>query len=164
PAAYEGADFPMYLISPDDMPKVALDVEESVHHAIGQEAVFDWEHYVDAHGWFKAGPNHHGFVPTMYHDLHCMRMLHRALFPALAVEETTGDHAQHCLNYIRQTVLCYPDLTLEPPDVMSRNWTVDRAGGSTHVCYDWSLALRRGDELHSDWINFIGHRWEKNSR
>lgn len=94
----------------------------------------------------------------MYHDLHCMRMLHRALYPALAVEPTTPAHAQHCLNYVRQTVLCYPDLTLEPPDALSRDWEHERRG-ATHVCRDWSLAQRRGDELQADWLAFIEDGW-----
>lgn len=53
----------MYLIPTDDMPLVALDVEESVHHALGVDGMWDWEHYVDAHAWFKLCVHHTPELP-----------------------------------------------------------------------------------------------------
>ncbi|KAK0466169.1 uncharacterized protein EV420DRAFT_1510297 [Desarmillaria tabescens] len=38
---------------------------------------------------------------------------------------------------IRQMILCNPDLTLEPADMLTRNYEIKRVG-ATHVCKDWS--------------------------
>ncbi|EJD41391.1 hypothetical protein AURDEDRAFT_115486 [Auricularia subglabra TFB-10046 SS5] len=153
--SYVGDDHPLYLIAPDDMPKVALAIEESVHWELGDAGLEQWELYVKEHSWYKLGPNYHGFVVTMYHDIHCLRVLHRALFPVIAPQHAAGGHAQHCLNYLRQMALCRPDLTLEPPDVLARQWDVDRSR-STHLCHDWSLAQRRGDEAQAAWLSAFG--------
>ncbi|EJD36501.1 hypothetical protein AURDEDRAFT_108556 [Auricularia subglabra TFB-10046 SS5] len=159
--SYTGLDFPIYLIPPQELPHVALEVEETVHNGIGAAAMSDWEGTVTGvFGWYKLGPSHHEYSSTMYHERHCLRMLHRALTPEAVGEKVTNGHAQHCLNYIRQMTLCHPDLTLEPPDVLSRHWDIDRTRGSTHVCRDWSLALRRGNELQTEWHRFIGQQWE----
>ena len=55
------------------------------------------------------------FVPTMFHELHCLWILNRGFDKGerLAVPLS---HINHCLNYIRQGVMCQPDLTLEPDD------------------------------------------------
>ena len=50
-------------------------------------------------------------------------------------------HVWHCLNYIRQNVLCSPDLSLEPGDFEERNFEVDRNNG-IHVCRDWDQIYR----------------------
>jgi len=50
---------------------------------------------------------------------------------------TEMDHTDHCLNYLRQTILCSADLTLEPELVEGSN---DAGEGLavTHVCRDRS--------------------------
>ncbi|KAG7451996.1 uncharacterized protein BT62DRAFT_926199 [Guyanagaster necrorhizus] len=52
---------------------------------------------------------------------------------------------QPCLTYLRQMILCNPDLTLEPADVLTWDHEIKRTG-ATHVCKDWSKvhdAMRR---------------------
>ncbi|EJD41702.1 hypothetical protein AURDEDRAFT_169127 [Auricularia subglabra TFB-10046 SS5] len=159
--SYIGLDFPPYFIPPEELPRVALDVEESVHNGVGESALSNWEDTVSGtFGWYKLGPAHNLYSSTMYHERHCLRMLYHALVPATAQRKIPNDHAQHCLNYIRQMTLCHPDHTLEPPDALSRSWDVDRGGGSTHVCRDWSLALRLGNESQVEWHNLMAQHWE----
>lgn len=46
-------------------------------------------------------------------------------------------HAAHCLNYLRQTILCASDLTLEPELVLG-SLDVGSGLGAMHICRDWS--------------------------
>lgn len=62
----------------------------------------------------------------------------------------TPAHIGHCLSYIRQGVLCEPDLTLEPGDFEKREYNPGDTG-ATHVCRDWNMLYRYVEE------NF----WEK---
>jgi hypothetical protein len=48
-------------------------------------------------------------------------------------------HADHCLNYLRQTILCAADMTLEPELVLGSGH-VGQGVGVTHVCRDWTKA------------------------
>lgn len=147
---------PSYLIPPSVMHRVALDVEESVHFGLGKTAISDWEDGVEgAFSWYKIGPTHHVAAPTIYHERHCLRLIHRALFPDLVYDKTSNGHAQHCLSYLRQMTLCHPDLTLEPPDVLSHRADSLNSGGATHVCGDWSLAVERGREMLSEWRQLV---------
>lgn len=72
-------------------------------------------------------------------------------------------HAEHCLDYLREALLCYSDTTLEPveevrvdengvaADESSTNVHIDQVAmgwGVTHRCRDWS-ALR--DYMSDNW-------------
>jgi len=73
----------------------------------------------------------------MYHQLHCLESLtagaaldapSRRAFWGGHGEGWVTDHTRNCLNYLRQTILCAADLTLEPEvvegsgDVGQRPW------------------------------------------
>ncbi|KJA22214.1 hypothetical protein HYPSUDRAFT_108340, partial [Hypholoma sublateritium FD-334 SS-4] len=47
-------------------------------------------------------------------------------------------HLHHCLNYLRQIILCRPDLTLEPGK-FNGDVFVGPSMGSVHVCRDWRI-------------------------
>lgn len=53
------------------------------------------------------------FSVTAFHELHCLYMLQEAFRKARAGEEVPL-HANHCLDYMRQLLLCHADGTLEP--------------------------------------------------
>ncbi len=81
------------------------------------------------------GPNHRTFVLTFYHQLHCIVELKEALMnrnDTLATEE----HITHCLQYLRQTLLCQGNDKLEEGDFLERHFETDRLGTEME-CYDW---------------------------
>lgn len=83
----------------------------------------------------------------MMHQLHCLRALNLAFDGSPIV---TDEHLQHCLNYIRQAVLCGADLTLESGDFAKRDFDEQRAG-ETHTCRDWSVVYRVMKENLENW-------------
>ena len=98
------------------------------------------------------------FALALHHERHCMWMLRGALADGMDESLASDEHATHCLNYIRQMVLCYPDLTLEPPDVLNRDYETRRYG-ATHVCYDWESQLKWGDENSDEWFKLKDEIW-----
>ncbi len=56
---------------------------------------------------------------------------------AFAPNMTSFPHVKHCLNYLRQGILCSPDLALEPGDFEMQDFEVERTLG-VHECKDWA--------------------------
>lgn len=65
---------------------------------------------------------------AMFHQMHCLQRIRSAL-----VQGDPGHHTRHCLNLLRQTVLCASDTTLDP--LNSAKGTDGL--GIVHVCRDW---------------------------
>ena len=146
-------DFPESYLMPAPLKPVLMTVEESVHYALdGIASVYDWaSNSPPGVGYVRLGSNHRTFCVSMFHQLHCLRLLRVSLTdPSHPLSNM--HHSQHCLNYIRQMVLCSPDLTLEPYDPLEKDFDQDRVG-VTHVCRDWSAVYA---ELTDNW-----NRWEQ---
>lgn len=52
---------------------------------------------------------------------------------------------------MQQMILCSPDLTLEPFDVLDRDFEVDRFG-ATHTCPDWNVMYEEMEDNWNDWV------------
>jgi hypothetical protein len=52
------------------------------------------------------------------------------------------EHIQHCLDYLRQSLMCHADTTLEPDDVGING---AHGFGVRHNCKDWNQLLRKTD-------------------
>jgi hypothetical protein len=65
---------------------------------------------------------------AMFHQLHCLQRIRDAI-----VQGDPGHHTRHCLNLLRQAVLCASDTTLDP--LNSAKGTDGL--GIVHVCRDW---------------------------
>ncbi|EJD46607.1 hypothetical protein AURDEDRAFT_184310 [Auricularia subglabra TFB-10046 SS5] len=142
---YHGQDFPEVLPLPwKDLPLVEHTIEESVHFEISQDYDDVWKSSASAgRGFVRLGPESRLYELTMFHELHCLRALNygNALGPV---------HIHHCLNYLRQGVLCGADLTLEAGDFAERDFTRDKVG-STHTCRDWSAVYPLMEENERRW-------------
>jgi hypothetical protein len=58
-------------------------------------------------------------------------------------------HGSHCIEYIRQQLLCNPDLTLEPVNMTTGNpkeWGVERQCVNLEDVSQWAEARRYNDE------------------
>lgn len=85
----------------------------------------------------------------MFHQLHCLDKLRRAV-----VEEPPSEwerwHTQHCLNYIRQMLLCAASNKLEPVKNVTEGLKVDGLG-LEHTCRDWSVLRGIAEENFAEW-------------
>ncbi|PIL35481.1 hypothetical protein GSI_02209 [Ganoderma sinense ZZ0214-1] len=151
--SYRAHDYPEYL--PVTLEDVFVTIEETSHYLpLGEESEAALVSMVPAgSGYIRLGPEDRTFVVTMFHELHCLRMMNRAFSKSPTV---TLDHLKHCLNYIRQGILCSPDLTLEPGDFEERDFEVERTSG-THVCKNWDAIYNVMEEHYYSWSNRTGY-------
>ncbi|KIK52784.1 hypothetical protein GYMLUDRAFT_207793 [Collybiopsis luxurians FD-317 M1] len=122
---------------PLDLPLVIMSVEESRHYSIsGPDALEEWASSASrGFGYLRLGKEKRRFALSVFHQFHCLRLIRKALDGTY--DAGTKGHVQHCLTYLRQMILCHPDLTLEPADIITRDKEVYRSGGN-HICRDWS--------------------------
>ncbi|KAJ7065424.1 hypothetical protein C8F01DRAFT_1125583 [Mycena amicta] len=159
---YLGTDFPEFYIPTDGpLTTVAMAMEDSVHYGVRELSAKDeWASNSPAgYGYVRLGSEFRGFSIAMWHEMHCLHIIRLVL--SRTPEENrnkthTVGHMKHCLNYIRQFVMCNPSLHLEPVGWMDRNWdeqTEERdPEGATHVCQDWTQLY---GEMADNWA-----RWE----
>ncbi|KAK0433993.1 hypothetical protein EV421DRAFT_1892846 [Armillaria borealis] len=128
-------DFPEHW--PLDLPNVLMMMEESSHYGIsGLDSREEWATTATyGFGYLRLGQEQRRFALSMWHQLHCLRLMRTALDGDY--DQGVRGHMQHCLTYLRQMILCNPDLTLEPADMLTRNYEIKRMG-ATHICKDWS--------------------------
>lgn len=150
--SWTGHDFPERLPLPRNLDTVLLTVEESAHFQLGADAEMIWRSpSMAAPAYCRLGPRHRLFTITMFHELHCLRILNRGFAGAAHVA-----HVAHCLSYLRHGALCGADLTLERGDFARRNFSRDRAG-AMHECRDWSLLY---DVMADNWTRWSAVRQE----
>ncbi|KAI9064931.1 hypothetical protein FKP32DRAFT_1568900 [Trametes sanguinea] len=151
--AYEGNDFPESWPLPST-PPVALVVENPVHYSVtGLDAQEEWAaSNPKGFGYIRLGSEYRAFAVSMFHQLHCLRLFRSAL--AGDHREPTEMHFGHCLVYLRQLILCDADLTLEPYDILHRDYNV-KQDHSIHVCRDWEQVY---DAMAGNWENWLQYR------
>jgi hypothetical protein len=87
----------------------------------------------------------------MFHQIHCLQMIRVALIHG------PNEHSGHCLNFLRQAILCNSDITLDPLlDDSDGAMAATDGLGVTHICRDW---LQVYDYVAE---NQRGHMWEDN--
>lgn len=161
-AAYRGHDYPSTLPIQGPNPPVLLTVEDSVQYPLlGYASDAAWFAMAgSAFGYVRLDDNFWDidkvplgkrmFVVTMFHEMHCLRLLN------LAFDETKPvgmHHIKHCLGYLRQMALCDADLTLEPADWEERRRSGERedSQGATHVCRDWEQVALTVEGNWAEW-------------
>ncbi|KAH9847671.1 hypothetical protein C2E23DRAFT_871660 [Lenzites betulinus] len=122
--------------------------EETVHYLpLGAASDAEWLSLAEpGYGYVRLGPDNRTFVVSAYHELHCMRMINLGFTPgAIALA-----HVKHCFNYVRQSILCIPDLALEPGDFEAKDFEVERTHG-VHECKDWAPIYHAVTENYEAW-------------
>ncbi|OTA92759.1 hypothetical protein M434DRAFT_31516 [Hypoxylon sp. CO27-5] len=95
-----------------------------------------------------------------YHALHCLYSVRESFFALHRMSMSndthnaavsTADmvrHGRHCIEYIRQSLMCNPDLTLEPFDTKRgklKEWGINRRCINFGELSDWACEMRLGD-------------------
>jgi len=141
--SWVGTDFGSYL--PVEAGPVKMVVEDTVHYPLtGREAYDEWLWTAPLVGDndVRLGPEMRTFAVPMFHELHCLRWLRSTIELGLHnIRPGLQEHMHHCFVYLRQWTLCGADVTLEPGDFATRNFTVETQGG-THTCLDWEPVYR----------------------
>ncbi|KAH6912436.1 hypothetical protein BKA70DRAFT_763748 [Coprinopsis sp. MPI-PUGE-AT-0042] len=149
--SYHDRDYPELWTISKPAP-VGMVAEESVHYAIDTpEAMEEWAtSQVDGGGMVRIPPSRRDFALAMFHEMHCLRLMRFAL--GGHYDDMARGHMQHCLNYLRQDILCASDVTLEPADILERDYEVERFG-SVHVCENnWEATYQDAEANWAGWF------------
>ncbi|RYP62928.1 hypothetical protein DL770_009503 [Monosporascus sp. CRB-9-2] len=94
----------------------------------------------DPHEWEE---DSEGYGVAVMHQVHCVAVVKHAL---LTYEETGKSdanqvHLHHCVETLRQAVMCHADLTLEHPGMDNPYDVVLSGWENTHLCRDWGSVI-----------------------
>ncbi|KAG2114519.1 hypothetical protein DEU56DRAFT_874300 [Suillus clintonianus] len=138
--SFDGDDFPQLLPLPQTSP-VLMAFEDSVHYEINTEdGRAEWASLTPGGGLVYLGEQHNRpFSISMFHQLRCLDILREDLVGA----NGKADLSRHCLNYLRQMVMCRGDTQLENILVASKEHPSQdffvRTG--SYVCSNWNSVL-----------------------
>ncbi|TFY55602.1 hypothetical protein EVJ58_g8143 [Rhodofomes roseus] len=156
----KGSDYPPRLPLRAAKRQVMMPVEETIRYSLNNtEAEVEWLWTATVgDGNVRLGDNHRFFSLVMVHEQHCTRWIRMALQAAHPHEQQKG-HLAHCLNYMRQLALCSADATLEPADILSRDYAKER-WNVDHQCHDWSAIYEAMRTNYLEWEAARPH-WQK---
>ena len=96
----------------------------------------------------------------MFHALHCVKMWRDSLDPATATsahvhsESEYVEHADHCIKYLVQSLVCAADATIEPAEHIEVNGMHGKrihGMGYQHQCRDTGLLFEMDGQTVGDW-------------
>jgi hypothetical protein len=116
----------------------------------------DWDVLPSGDGFIYLPEYDQHYIVSYSHQMHCLRSLRKYF---LKRDELTGvdyGHVNHCLIYLRQTVMCNVDVTLEP--AIHKQLTKDgkvvntvTGVGVTHECRDWEQVADYMEQNYAKW-------------
>ncbi|KXN91608.1 hypothetical protein AN958_12726 [Leucoagaricus sp. SymC.cos] len=128
--------------APLDLTPAAQLVGANGHY--GMSADEEWDSLLPSNHatGIRLGSSEEGQFISAYHQLSCLNALRKLYMnPGWVDDAKRLDTAHHCLNVLRQAVLCNADTTLEPshPEKHSNGKVVAAASGMDvlHVCKNW---------------------------
>ncbi|KAM5531781.1 hypothetical protein V8D89_014551 [Ganoderma adspersum] len=154
--SYKGGDFPQaWPIPPLD--DVYLAHEDGIHYAIDTElGAAEWHATLPSGGQvLYLGNDFHPFTLLMFHQLWCLDIVRDILvkFHFDTSPNATYKHpelAEHCMNYLRQTVMCRADVHLEHVRASGGPQVV--VSDITHSCKDWSAVYREAEDNYQTYL------------
>ena len=121
--AYIGSDYPRTWPVPD-VPRVRLLIEDSIYY---RKSDSEWDALAPGNGTIHLGENDNPFSISMFHQMRCLNVLCCGIVnrPPKSPELT-----RHCLDYLRQIILCRSDLFWE---------SLLGKADQYRTCKDWNI-------------------------
>lgn len=141
--------------SPPTKELVSLYIHNTAHYAFDGDGVRQWAklmpdggHTIHLHDDEAASPL--PSTPTLFHQLKCLELYHQEYMIAPPIPPSNMVH--HCLNYLRQQILCHLNMKLE----LVHNEMAQSVREYATVCRDWTVVYAeaaRNFEGYHTWIN-----------
>jgi len=164
------------------LPPIRMNIEPTTHYQLsGPSADAEWDALAPNDGMLHLGPHRHPYSISLFHQLRCLDIIRLQLrlqlniiasttadqpgessaSPALRGDTHDGDDklGRHCLNYMRQMVLCRADLAVDP--VLGRELDAARVRPDTNQCVDWRRVyeeLEMNQREHARWASEHQHQ------
>ena len=126
---------------------VFMTFENTLRYPLGVESGDDdWDASLPAGGgMIRLGKDKEEYSISMFHQLRCLAIIRNDINRVKGMDNPVpGKLTQHCMDYLRQMVLCRADLRLES----ARNPYGPRIAVSdvTHSCKDWKTVYRAAED------------------
>ncbi|RPD75666.1 hypothetical protein L226DRAFT_570654 [Lentinus tigrinus ALCF2SS1-7] len=144
-------DYPTSLIPRSrHLRNAAFTMEESVHYSLN--FTLEWESLIPSGtaGAVRLGPDKRYYIVSMFHQLQCLDELRRAVVQTGNGSDSSSERVHHCLNYIRQMLLCAANVRLEPVKPTAGGRGAD-GFWLEHRCRDWSMLRREVEDNYERW-------------
>lgn len=157
---YRGDDYPRTWPLPP-LRTAHLSHEDSLHYALDTElGIAEWNATLPKGGAvLRLGPDHRPFTLSMFHQLRCLNIIRDTL--VTLYHDRSADVgprrvrlAEHCMNYLRQTVICRADLRLE--NVRASVGAQVTVSDITHTCKDWTAVYRAVEDNYEHCLATVG--------
>ena len=89
------------------------------------------------------------YTVTLFHQLRCLDVIRQGY--TKVPDEVSPRLLHHCMNYLRQTILCRPSLILEP--VTTSAGLISDAGYEA-VCRDWEAVYQEAERNHAAYVEW----------
>ncbi|PPR07509.1 hypothetical protein CVT24_006878 [Panaeolus cyanescens] len=99
------------------------------------------------------GPHKQPYTVGLMHQLKCLDILRQETIKEREPGEKPSELGRHCLNYVRQTMLCRGDSQIESFDYANHLHPVDWRG--IYECRDWEAvynAVKENQKEYSEWL------------
>ncbi|KAL7279768.1 hypothetical protein ACG7TL_006175 [Trametes sanguinea] len=163
---YIGQDYPLSWELPP-LGRVHLSQENTIQYALDTDlGVAEWHATLPSGGAIlHLGPHFRPFTLSMFHQLRCLDIIRDTIVdfymdtsPDAKIKRP--DLAQHCMNYLRQTVMCRADLRLE--HVRASSGTGLTVPDVTHTtCQDWTAVYEAAEQ---NWEEYLVHGIDRGGR
>ena len=133
---------------------VQITIENSVHFALDSPlGSLEWNSTLPSGGGFLyLGENLEQFSISTFHQLRCLDIVRQGLvkFRNEGRRHTPDALVHHCMNYLRQMILCRSDLRLEHGRHLSRGIAVSDVTHST--CKDWGPVFKAAEDNYRNYV------------
>ena len=110
-------------------------MENTQHYRV--ESDRDWKQLVPPDGGIiRLDDDERPYTISLFHQLRCLDVIRDAVLQANRNGTRPDSRTRHCLNYLRQMVLCRADTYLESAYSLTAKHTVEITTPKT--CQDWT--------------------------
>ncbi|KAI0259771.1 hypothetical protein BC834DRAFT_601001 [Gloeopeniophorella convolvens] len=150
---YIGSDYPRTW-DVGDLPPIRMAIEPTTHFQIsGRDADAEWAALAPNDGILHLGPDRQPFSISLFHQLRCLDVIRRDIAGELPPEDLRL--SRHCLNYMRQMVLCRADLSLDT--VLGREGEAE-VRADTHQCVDWRRVYQEFEKNQQEYAQWVSEQ------
>ena len=150
---YVGDDYPE--LWPIERKSVLMTFDNPKHFRLdAEDGAAEWSAIAPGNGVVYLGPHHQPYTISMIHQLKCLDIIRQAM---VRDDDVLDDNqlglARHCLNYVRQMVMCHGDIELESFQFASHKNPIDWHG--VYECKDWEAVyseVQRNQAEHVQWL------------
>lgn len=152
-SAYVGDDYPE--LWPIERKSVLMTFDNPKHFRLDTEdGAAEWSAIAPGNGVVYLGPRHQPYTVSMMHQLKCLDIIRQEMVRDNGLFDGRQlALARHCLNYVRQMVMCHGDIELESFQFASHKNPIDWHG--VYECKDWEAVyseVNKNQAEHVEWL------------